>query len=619
MKFLSSIFLMLLCISGYAKDAILKNLVTVNKCWTEQKDLPPLSSLSTNNFSDRDWIKLHLSLVEQTLRNRSTAHLSAFQKANRITALDRLHEYWQQGNFPINDKYAYRTPIFIDGYDNFCAVGYLIKATGYEHISRMIAAKTNLVYVREMSYPELTTWANEYGFTTDELAWIQPSYGPLTTRTTEPLGKGTNGDVNELYVNNTGDTLYVGGSFTEVDSTINVGNIAYITENNGIYTWHDLGGGMNGTVYAIQEFQGNLFVGGSFSMAGSTSVSNIAYWDGASWHSAGCIYGTVKDLIVYNNELYAAGDFDVCAAMADVDIAKWNGTMWGYLPNANGLVMGHVNTLEEYNGTLLLGGNFSILNDTMNIVKWTETNGFESFTTSIKNEVMDIGKFKDSIYAVCKKTSPTDSNLMLILSGNDWLPLSHSPIITNMRYFINDSSVINTIAVQQDTLLAAGYFNIYGLMNTIENSVDVYNTNNWFLVDNAINKMILFKNELIIGGKFINGSYSMGLVTPYLTTKLNHIGRKSYFSPTSVNDISGKNQSIKIYPNPVSANETITIENNISAKHALIKSISGTTVFETHSAQAIDKIQLPHLASGTYFLELRNNKGEKVVERVVIK
>lgn len=619
MKLLSSIFLMLFCISSYAKDGILKNLETVNKCWTEQHDLPALSSLNTHNFSDHDWIKLHLSLVEQTLRHRSTAHLSAFQKANRFSALDRLHEYWQQGNFPINDQYAYRTPIFIDRYDNFCAVGYLVKATGYEYISRMIASKTNLAYVREMDYPELNTWAKEYGFTTDELAWIQPSYGPHSTRKIEPLGKGTNGDVNELYVNNTGDALYVGGSFTQVDSSITVGNIAYVTESGGIYTWHDLGGGVNGTVYAIQEFGGHLFIGGSFTMAGSTAVSNIAYWDGASWHAAGCIYGTVKDLIVYNNELYAAGDFDICAAMADVDIAKWDGTMWGYLPNANGLVMGHVNTLEEYNGALLMGGNFSILNDTMNIVKWTEANGYELFTTSIKNEVMDIGIFKDSVYAVCKKTSPTDSNLMLTLSGNDWLPLSNSPLITAMQYSVNDSFTINTIASQEDTLLAAGHFYMAGLMTDIVNSIDVYNMNNWFLVDNAINKMIVFKNDLIVGGSFINGHHKTNQMAPAYTTTLNHIGRKNNGPTTSVNDISAKSNLLKIYPNPVSANEKITIENTIGAKHALIKSISGATVFETYSAQAIDHMQLPHIAAGTYFLELRNNKGEKAVSRMVIK
>ncbi len=619
MKILNFIFLMLFCLTGYAKSDVYSQLVTINKCWTEQKDLPPIPSLPTAHYTDREWIQLHLSLVEQTLRSRSTAHLSPMQKANRLTALDRLHDYRLQGNFPINDRYAYRTPIFIDAYDNFCAVGYLIKATGYEPVSRMIAAKTNLAYVREMNYPQLNLWANDYGFTTDELAWIQPAYGPLTTRTTEPLGKGTNGEVNELYVNDAGDKLYVGGSFTEADSSVQVGNIAYITENNGIYTWHDLGGGVNGPVYAIQEFQGNIYVGGAFSMAGSTAVNNVAYWDGNAWHAAGCTYGTVKDLIVYNGELYAAGDFDICAAMMEVNIAKWDGAMWGYLPNAGGIVNGHVNTLEEHNGALLLGGNFSVLNDTVNIIKWTTSNGFETFATSIKNEVMDIGKFKDSIYAVCKKTFPTDSNLIHKLSGNDWLPLHQSPILESLYYSVNDSTAINTVAAQGDTFLAAGHFHILGLMNSIENSVDVYQTHNWFWVDNAIHKMILFKNELIIGGKFINGFYSVGLSGPPIPTKLNYIARKSTLIPTSVRDVTGNATVVKIYPNPAGAGETITLENNIAANHALMKSITGATVFELREAQAISHIRLPQLASGTYFIELHNKKGDKALQRIVIK
>lgn len=614
MKIISSIFLMLLCLCSYAKDDVYTNLVGVNKCWTEQKDLPVLTSLSTDKYHDRDWIKLHLSLVEQTLRNRSTVHLSLSQKANRLTALDRLHEYRLQGNFPVNDKYTYRTPIFIDDRDNFCAVGYLVKATGHEHVSRMIAANTNLAYVREMNYPELNKWANDYGFTTDELAWIQPSYGPVGGCGTEEIGKGTNGDIYELYVNNTGDKLYVGGSFTEADSSVSVNNFAYVTEAGGTYTWHDLGGGVNGTVYTIQEFQGKLFVGGSFSMAGSTPVNNVAYWDGTSWHEAGCIYGTVKDLIVYNNELYAAGDFDVCAAMSDVNIAKWNGTMWGNMPFVNG----HVNTLEEYNGALLLGGSFSILTDTMNIIKWTEANGYETFSNNIKNEVMDIGIFNNTVHAVCKRTAPDDSNLIQVLSGNTWSEFSGT--IDN-HIANNLLTGFYTFCAQNDTVLIGGDFEAFGMMYDpmVRHVLNLYdvpttwgNSGNWFMVDDAVHKMVVFKNEVVFAGKFKNG------MNNFLLTELNHIGKKKTYPLTNVNEVT-QAKPLKAYPNPVSANSIIKVENNIQATQGIIKNINGATVFETHHARAIDEIQLPLLASGTYFLELRNSKGEKAVERIVIK
>ncbi|MBW7914270.1 MAG: hypothetical protein H3C54_11390, partial [Taibaiella sp.] len=213
--------LLLLCITytgfGKSKPAYEK-LCEVNKCWTEQPDVNQLAYPEYDNRSEHEWIRTHLSLVEQTLRARSTSHLSAQQQANRLNALAHLNQYWHEGNFPVNDQYNYRTPIFIDKYDNFCAVGYLVKATGFEQVSRKIAAQTNLAYVREMNYPELFAWATEYGFTVDELAWIQPGYGWVSYA--KPMGKGTDGEVYELYVDKAGDKLYVGGNFGKVDSTI---------------------------------------------------------------------------------------------------------------------------------------------------------------------------------------------------------------------------------------------------------------------------------------------------------------------------------------------------------------------------------------------------------------
>src|SRR5690606_37189284 len=166
-------------------------------------------------------------------------------------ALDHLHAYMLAGAFPQNEDYTYRTPIFIDKHDNFCAVGYLVKATGYEQVSRMIAAKINLAYVREMDYPELFAWAKDYGFTVDELAWIQPTYGPSAPAFV--IGQGTDGPVMEMYVG-TGDKLYVGGNFTNVNINTAAASIAYITESGNVDTWHTMGNGVNGTVLAIAEY-----------------------------------------------------------------------------------------------------------------------------------------------------------------------------------------------------------------------------------------------------------------------------------------------------------------------------------------------------------------------------
>ena len=527
-----------------------------------------------------------------------------------------MYEYWQKGNFPINDKYSYRTPIFIDDYNNFCAVGYLMMATGHEDISRMVQAKTNLAYVREMNYPQLNEWANNYGFTTDELAWIQPGYGPIAGCGTESVGKGVNGEVTELYVNTAGDKLYVGGNFTEADSSVSVNNLAYVTESNGVYQWHDLGNGVNGTIYAIQEFQGNIFVGGSFTMAGNTPVTNVAYWDGSKWNSAGCIYGTIKDFEVYNNELYAAGDFDVCAAMSEVNIAKWNGSMWGQMPNLDG----NVNTIKEHKGVLYIGGSFSWMNNVVNIIKWTEANGFETFINSSENEVMDIGIYKDSVYAICKRTSATDSNLLLQLdNAGNWKPFSGG--MNDYLVMGGGANSFNTFCVQADTVLIGGDFYNYNMMGpVIENCFNLFeypsgmgSKGNWFSVDDEINKMVIFKGSVIAGGKFDTGAnWAIGGTQE----RLNYIAKKVSRKTTAVKDIS--QSALITYPNPISPNAMLSIENKIGGKKCILRNITGAKVLEYSSRTPITKMQIPQLTTGVYLLELSNDNNEKATGRLMV-
>jgi hypothetical protein len=92
-----------------------------------------------------------LQLVEKTLRSRSTDGLREQQIKSRLKTLDQLHAYWLSNTYPINNKVAHRNPIFIDDYNTFCAVGYLIKASGYEPLARTIADSENLSYL--MGYP----------------------------------------------------------------------------------------------------------------------------------------------------------------------------------------------------------------------------------------------------------------------------------------------------------------------------------------------------------------------------------------------------------------------------------------------------------------------------------
>src|SRR5690606_5029959 len=144
-----------LCLAGHGRNAPFVELSELNKCWRAQPDVAGRLPAPAGTLDETGWIRLDLQLAEQPYRSRRTAGLRARQPASRPKSLDDLHAYWQGGRFPVNVRCSYRTPIFIDRYDNFCAVGSLVQASGNEAVSRMIAAKTNLAYVHDMKYPQL--------------------------------------------------------------------------------------------------------------------------------------------------------------------------------------------------------------------------------------------------------------------------------------------------------------------------------------------------------------------------------------------------------------------------------------------------------------------------------
>ncbi|MCB0514857.1 MAG: T9SS type A sorting domain-containing protein [Chitinophagales bacterium] len=129
--------------------------------------------------TDTDWIQWHLLQVEESLRQNPPQQLSASQMTHRLQCLDYLHNYALAKTFPINTYHKHgRQPYFKDIYGTNCAVGQLIVDSGFGDFAQYVAATNNYAYIEEMDYPQLYAWADDYGFTLNELKWIQPSYYP---------------------------------------------------------------------------------------------------------------------------------------------------------------------------------------------------------------------------------------------------------------------------------------------------------------------------------------------------------------------------------------------------------------------------------------------------------
>lgn len=351
---------------------LFRQLQSINACWGEQKDIKalPIYQSQGTTYSDKQLIQLHLQLVENTLRKRSTGGLSEAQKTARLNNLNNLHAYWQTNTYPINNKTMKRNPVFIDDYHTFCAVGYLMKTSGHEKLARRIAATQNLSYLRDIRIQGLAQWVMASGLTLDELAWIQPGY--LAPNYSRSLGKGVNGPVYALAGDAAGKKLFVAGNFTQADGSIACNNIVSVTYNeNDIFTntFSTMGDGLNGPVYTLFKDGNDLYAGGSFNHSGTTTVYNISKWDGEKWNALGQLNGTVYAICKYNNMLFAGGDFAfMYNCQTFVNIAYWNGTMWKPVCNA---INGIVKALTVYDNKIIAGGTFTAVKS-----------GVDSFTTN---------------------------------------------------------------------------------------------------------------------------------------------------------------------------------------------------------------------------------------------
>lgn len=123
-----------------------------------------------------DWrVREHLRRTERALRAAATD-----ERADaRPRHLDRLREYRERGEFPRNRHARERSPVFVDDSGTHCAVGYLLHEDGRADLVREVVERENTVRVEDLPDDDpVLDWAEANGLSREDLARIQPSYGP---------------------------------------------------------------------------------------------------------------------------------------------------------------------------------------------------------------------------------------------------------------------------------------------------------------------------------------------------------------------------------------------------------------------------------------------------------
>lgn len=149
------------------------------------------------------------------------------------------------------------------------------------------------------------------------------------------LGDGVDDDVFALCISPDNQYLYVGGTFTQIDSVSPTTAYRVARLNLTTGDWSAVGSGFNSDVNALAFGPDNmLYAGGAFTQDGLNNydLRRIARWNGYTWEEVGGgLDNIVHTLQRDGNRLLVAGMFGNTAGMpphVGKNVAYWTGNQW---------------------------------------------------------------------------------------------------------------------------------------------------------------------------------------------------------------------------------------------------------------------------------------------------
>jgi hypothetical protein len=577
------------------------HLFEINKNWQLHQNEVPNELISFH--SDRERIQMHLLLVEKSLRNTHSGKRTAQQNQNRATSLDILHTYALAGKFPINTGHKTRQPYFIDNFGTHCAVGFLVKETGFPEISKAISETQNFAYVKEIVSPELVQWSREYGFTLEELAWIQPSYAP--TQTYAQVGGGTNGRVTCSKSKN--GRLYFGGNFTELDSLPCL-NVGYFSNDQ----LHCFGNGIAGKVIGIAEFGTNgVIVGGEFESGGVTYP--MAKYDGNIW--------TYQEIPGVPNARATSFQSDINGLDIKIAVSApsiQNGQeIWYFMGGWSQIafVPGIIYDMD-FSYQTILAGHFDSIQIINSAPYWVEAKNFVVANGSTWSSAVDW--VPDTVFSILSQgntlyvggsagSSANGTALMRFLNG------VAQPLLTNSTYppiMVAPLCVYDLLQSTNSSLIIGGDLKIYTNWGTYGQNLFTYDLANSTLIplailDSTVQTIAEFENKFYFGGDFTYNGYD-----PAFSPPLNHL---IYLDGNLGIQEQMSALQLAIFPNPSKGNLSIQGIDEERIQSIEILDLQGKICHESKTTE----LDLAHLRSGTYLVRVVATDGSSTIKKWV--
>src|SRR5579862_2099725 len=236
--------------------------------------------------------------------------------------------------------------------------------------------------------------------------------------------------------------------------------------------WTPLGTGVDGPTYSLaNDANGNLFVGGQFTTAGSVAANNLALWNGAGWSTPGQstaggngLNGSVSTLLVDSSgAVTIGGNFTVAGNIHANHLASWNGRAWSPIGTTANDAIFSVNALaNDAKGNLYAGGDFSLIGgvSTNAVAKWNGRGW-----SDLGGGIGPLDLSRPAVYALAidgagniyvagsfMQAGSVQANNIAKWDGNTWNPLGIG----------TDGTVLALAVDKRDTLYVGGQFTTAG-------------------------------------------------------------------------------------------------------------------------------------------------------------
>ncbi len=370
-----------------------------------------------------------------------------------------------------------------------------------------------------------------------------------------------NGSINSVAQGPNGE-IYILGSFEDASGEANAD---YVARWNGS-RWVGLGQSTSGDgVFSCTDDclfsdiaispTGDVFISGSFDVAGFVDQQSLMKWDGSSWTSVisdadAVIY---KMLFTAEGDLYVSGEFQNLADIAEADnVAKWNGSSWSALGSdgsGNGAFDWAYAMAFGSDNSLYVSGSFSDAGGTSSasyLARWdgttwsavgTESIDGQEFASFAYSLVVDSSTGRDVLYAGGCMEWGDQSFSVARYDGTTWAELSGDDSLYGCVY---DMEIAPTGA-----LVVAGEFTskIYPNMTGLA----TWTNNQWYALGKNQGQYfrsleITSDSRVIVGGDFQNLGDSASadqIAVSQPIALLRNIGTTANVAPNVGNELGG--------------------------------------------------------------------------------